>query len=298
MQLPSPSVFPCLPRPLLHGHILPCRCPEAGRVFLGGGSCWRHTSAPSMLAAGQAAGTIPRVPLPVDPLPCGSPSAWEKPASVVLLGAASSLTSSPLKMPSPRAKQMPQRGGGRLQPHARRPGWNNSSFRCIRSRKVPCPHSGSAPGWRGLLFPWPLPSLGGTGDGIPHRMHPCWQGMTASICPACCTAGAAGESPQEGLGAGGLGAGRAPVLSSGHLLCLCSPCRLVEEWEHEAARGVSGGLCGSPRRELGYLSPPGAWPDGPGKSTSSSLGKSCKEKSLLSLAGPTVPLGPGALACP
>lgn len=55
------------------------------------------------------------------------------------LGAASSLTSGHFKMPSPRAGQMPQRGGGCLQPHACRAGWNNSLFRCIRSRKVPIP---------------------------------------------------------------------------------------------------------------------------------------------------------------
>lgn len=90
-----------------------------------------------MLAAGRTAETTPRVP--VDPRPCSSPIAWEKPASVVLLGAASSLTSGRLKMPSPRAGQTPQRGGGCLQPHACRAGWNKSLFRCIRSRKVPIP---------------------------------------------------------------------------------------------------------------------------------------------------------------
>lgn len=38
-SFPSPSIFPCILRPMLQGHVLPCCCPEAGRVFLGCGSC-------------------------------------------------------------------------------------------------------------------------------------------------------------------------------------------------------------------------------------------------------------------
>lgn len=54
----------------------------------------------------------------------------------------------------------------------------------------------------------------------------------------------------------------------------------------------------SPRGELGYLSPPGAWPDSPGKGKSSSMGKSCKKKFLFGQPSPTVPLGPGGPLCP
>lgn len=47
-----------------------------------------------------------------------------------------------------------------------------------------------------------------------------------------------------------------------------------------------------------YLSPPGAWPDSPGKGKSSSMGKSCKKKFLFGQPSPTVPLGPGGPLCP
>jgi len=75
------------------------------------------------------------------------------------------------------------------------------------------------------------------------------------------------------------------------------PADLWKNGNTRTGRRVSGGLCDSPQRELGHLSLPGAWPDGPGKSKSSSMGKFCKEKSLLGPASPTVPLGPAALAC-
>lgn len=113
-SFPSPSIFPCLRRLLLHGQVLPCRCPQAGRVFLGCGSCWHHVSTPSTLTAGPGKlGPSPGCPRLQTP---GSPGAWEKPVSTVLLSAASSLTSGPLKMPLSRAGQVPQRGSGCLQP--------------------------------------------------------------------------------------------------------------------------------------------------------------------------------------
>lgn len=100
----------------------------------------------------------------------------------------------PSRCPCQGMGRCPSVAARACSPYACRPGWNKSLFRCIRSRKVPCLHSGSAPGWHGLLFLWPLPNLGGVGDGIPHRTHPCWQGTTAGIHPVCHMTGAARES--------------------------------------------------------------------------------------------------------